>query len=46
MKIQKNKILSTVIIVNYNNEKYINKCVNSVLKQTNANNEIIFVDDN
>lgn len=45
MKIQKNKILSTVIIVNYNNEKYINKCVNSVLKQTNANNEIIFVDD-
>jgi glycosyltransferase involved in cell wall biosynthesis len=45
MKIQKNKILSTVIIVNYNNEKYINKCVNSVLEQTNANNEIIFVDD-
>ena len=45
MKIQKNKILSTVIIVNYNNEKYIKKCLNSILEQTNANNEIIFVDD-
>ena len=45
MKIQKNKILSSVIIVNYNNEKYIQKCVNSVISQTNLNNEIIFVDD-
>ena len=45
MKIQKNKILSTVIIVNYNNEKYLKKCLNSVLEQTNVNNEIIFVDD-
>ena len=45
MKIQKNKILSSVIIVNYNNEKYLKKCLNSVLEQTNANNEIIFVDD-
>ena len=35
----------SVIITNYNNEKYINKCVESILMQTLPPNEIITVDD-
>lgn len=34
-----------VIIPNYNKEKYINECFNSILKQTRIPDEIIVVDD-
>ena len=35
----------SVIIVNFNNSKLVNRCVKSVLRQTYPNIEIIFVDD-
>ena len=35
----------SVIIPNYNNEKWLEKCLNSVLNQTYKNYEIIFIDD-
>lgn len=34
-----------VIVPNYNNEKYIAQCLNSILKQSLLPNEIIIVDD-
>lgn len=37
--------LVSVIIPNYNKEKYISRCLNSLLKQTYPNIEIIFIDD-
>ena len=45
MKIKDSKELVTVIIVNYNNAKFINRCVKSVINQTYKKIEIIFVDD-
>ena len=44
-KSQINKKVS-VIVVNYNNAKYLYRCLNSLNNQTNKNFEIIFVDDN
>ena len=35
----------SVLIANYNNEKYIKNCINSLLHQTYKNVEIIFHDD-
>lgn len=35
----------SVIIPNYNNAKWLEKCLNSVLSQTYKNYEIIFIDD-
>ena len=35
----------SVLVVNYNNSKYINKCINSLLNQDYKNIEIIFLDD-
>ena len=40
-----NKVKVSVFIANYNNAKYIEKCVKSVLEQTYKNLEIIFIDD-
>ena len=39
------KPLISVIIPVYNREKYLHKCVNSVLTQTYANLEILLIDD-
>ena len=37
---------ASVIVINFNNEKYIDKCIKSLIKQSYKNIEIIFVDDN
>jgi glycosyltransferase involved in cell wall biosynthesis len=38
--------LVTIGITNYNSEKYLNECINSILPQSYKNIEIIVVDDN
>lgn len=43
-EIMKKKLIS-VVIPNYNKEKYIKKCLDSVLAQSYSNIEIIIVDD-
>lgn len=35
----------TILIPNFNNGRYLEKCINSILNQTYKNYEIIFVDD-
>lgn len=42
----KTKPLVSVIIVNYNGQKWLKKCFDSLLNQTYKNFEIIFVDNN
>ena len=37
---------ASVIVINYNNAKYIDKCIKSLISQSYKNIEIIFVDDN
>ena len=37
---------ASVIVTNYNNAKYIDKCIKSLISQSYKNIEIIFVDDN
>jgi len=41
----KKKIEASVLIANYNNQKYIKQCIKSLLTQTYKNFEIIFHDD-
>jgi glycosyltransferase involved in cell wall biosynthesis len=43
--IEKKNYKFSVIIPNYNNAKWLDKCLNSVLNQTYKNYEIIFIDD-
>lgn len=43
--IEKKNYKFSIIIPNYNNAKWLDKCLNSVLNQTYKNYEIIFVDD-
>ena len=41
------KIKISILIANYNSEKYLNRCINSCLSQkVKSRFEIIFVDDN
>ena len=40
------KIKASVLIANFNNQKYIKECLRSLLNQTYKNFEIIFHDDN
>lgn len=37
--------LISLIIINYNNKDYLERCMNSILKQTYKNIEIIFIDN-
>ena len=39
------KPIASIIIVNYNNEKYLKKSLNSAIKQSFKNKEIIVIDD-
>ena len=39
------KPIATIIIVNYNNAKYLEKSLNSAINQTYKNKEIIVIDD-
>ena len=41
----KNKIILSIIVICYNNEKYIKKCLNSILQQFNEHYELIIVND-
>ena len=45
MRMKKNKYLISVIIVNYNNAKYLKRALDSVINQQYKNKEIIIVDD-
>ena len=42
----KNKILASIIINNYNNKLFIKRCIQSCLRQSYKNFEIIIYDDN
>ena len=42
--VQKN-ILATILINNFNNQKFLKKCINSCLTQSYKNLEIIIYDD-
>ncbi len=37
--------LVSIVVPNYNNEKYINSCIDSILSQSHKNIEIIVIDD-
>ena len=37
--------LISIVIPIYNSEKFIERCVNSLINQSNSNFEVIFVDD-
>ena len=41
----KNKPLLSIIVANYNNEKYLDDCIQSILNQTYKDYEIVIVDD-
>lgn len=41
----KNKILFSIIVTTYNNEKHIDKCLSEIEKQCNDETELIIIDD-
>ena len=43
--VEKKNYKFSIIIPNYNNAKWLDKCLNSVLNQTYKNYEVIFIDD-
>ena len=43
---KKDNELATVLIANYNNSKYLKKCLLSVINQSYKNIQIILIDDN
>ena len=45
MKQENNATLVSIIIPVYNVEKYLNKCIKSILNQTYSNLEIIIIND-
>ena len=45
MRMKKDKYLVSVIIVNYNNAKYLQRSLDSVINQQYKDKEIIIVDD-
>jgi len=46
MKIETNEPIASVLIANYNNSKYIDQCLESVINQNYKKIEIVVVDDN
>ena len=42
---KENTPLVSVVLPNYNNEKYLNQSINSVITQTYVNWELIIIDD-
>ena len=46
MKIQTKNPKISIIIVNYNNARFLTKCINSALDQTYLKKEVVVVDDN
>ncbi len=46
MKIETNEPIASVLVANYNNSKYIDECLTSVINQNYQKIEIIVVDDN
>ena len=45
MKIKKNNLIASVLIVNFNNARYLTKCLNSIFNQDYKKIEIIVIDD-
>lgn len=46
MRIKKRNLKITILIANYNNARFLSKCINSVLAQNYDNKEVIVIDDN
>ena len=42
---KKKKIKASVLIANYNNERFLKQCLNSIFNQTYKNIEVIVFDD-
>ena len=43
--VKKKKILASIIIINFNNAKYLKKSINSALNQSYKEKEVIVIDD-
>ena len=45
MHVERIKNLVSIVVSNYNNEKYIEECLDSLINQSYENIEIIIIDD-